>query len=145
MIIEDIIYWYFSYFTNWNLTLVFLYLLGYIPKDYKDCIIYLANIALIGGLFICYIKPRYIYTPYFGGLRFTGLSMYIADFITHFLPRLLLQVDDIKINLKIPYMAILLGLIYLSVNSPERLYNINKLDILAIILASTVLYIVIPF
>ena len=140
--ILDFFHWYFSYYTNWILTSLVIYLL-YQNIDINS-IIFLTNIGFVGGFYICYVNPRYIQIPYFDGIKLSGIYLYICDFIFHTLPNLYLKYyinyNNIKINLfDIPYYFIIITTIYLLLNDPRIKYYISTLDFLIISIISIIL------
>jgi hypothetical protein len=133
----ELLYWYPSYFTNWALTSITLFMNNYISHKHTESIIMLSNVSLIGGFYIANINPKYVYTEYFGGNKLSGYKLKLVDFIFHTLPGTLLYSYIIKnniiITLQIPYLALLIGITYTFFNSPIKRYNLRKRDIVIII------------
>jgi hypothetical protein len=133
----ELLYWYPSYFTNWALTSITLFMNNFIPHKHTESIILLSNISLIGGFYISNINPKYVYTEYFGGKKLEGYQLYSVDFIFHTLPGIVLYSYLIKNNIiitfKFPYLALLICSIYIFFNSPIKRYNVTKKDIIIII------------
>jgi len=139
---KNVIVWYTSYFTNWILTPFILFLLDIFPSKYLFTLKLLLNLGAIGGFYITYIHPRYIYVDTFD-IYLSGATLSILDFLFHLLPSLYFNnwvhknsivFEDQLHNFQ---LFVVYGIIYLLCNNPLKLYRVNHESIF-VILATTI-------
>ena len=106
--------------------------------------LYLSTILFLGCSYIIFIKPKYFKLGDEMMPKWMLYSFYLAF---HILPFVLVLykvksqtgLDKYnKIESLIP--CLLVGLIYLSIFNPKKIYNINFTDMVIIILSSTILF-----
>ena len=83
--LKNVLIWYYSYMTNWILTPFVMFLFGILPQQYLFTLKALVNLGAIGGFYITYIKPRFIYVDVMN-IYLSGTKLRVLDFITHLLP-----------------------------------------------------------
>jgi hypothetical protein len=74
--------WFKSYYTTYVLSSM-LYLL--LNRHHTSSLILLSNIGMIGGWYITYVSPRFLYVPYFQ-IYMDGTALRVVDFMTHTAP-----------------------------------------------------------
>ena len=107
--------------------------------------LYLSTILFLGCSYIIFIKPKYFKLGDEMMPKWVLYSFYLAF---HILPFVLvlyklktqteLETKYNKTESLIP--CLLVGLIYLSLFNPKKIYNINFTDMVIIILSSTILF-----
>jgi len=139
--LKNVLIWYYSYMTNWILTPFVMFLFGILPQQYLFTLKALVNLGEIGGFYITYIKPRFIYVDVMN-IYLSGTKLRALDFITHLLPCLYfnywLTANNVVFLSESFSSFFLYGIVYLLVNDPAKLYRINIKDI-GIIVVSTLL------
>ena len=112
------------YFTVWVLFLHILYHLNMFNK-FQYSLLMLAVLVSINGTCITYIYPKKLDIMYLD-ISIEGLSLKIFDLIFHHLPLILLlyryNSNITKDNL---IMALIIIIVYLLINNPFKVYNIN--------------------
>ena len=117
---------FYSYLTMWNLTLIFLFYIGYLQKYYYD--------LLFLSLFIsgCSFAFTYIYPQKFTlkinnfKITFKGTKLIILDLISHHIPLLFLLCKYNNYVHNKTYIFILIPLIYtLLLNDHYERYGLK--------------------
>lgn len=125
------------YATIISLIVQLLYYKNIIPFSYS--IFLLITIVFVGGIYITYIKPKYLTIPEFN-LKIKGITLIILDFIFHQLPFYIFLY--VHLTKKIPYkkdnlvFITILAIIYFLLSDPRKIYYIEKKDIYNIIIIS---------
>lgn len=123
--------WYFSYFTNWTLTLYFIDLYFGLPSICKYSLLLLLNTIAIGGLYITYISPKMIYVPVFNVL-IKGSYLMILDFIFHMVPCIEYNIRYRQEKRNKSLYILLISLYYFIMNPYEK-YGLTLVDLYIII------------
>lgn len=143
--IAEVIKVIFSYLTLWNGLLIIFFTNNMIPKYYGNSLLMLSTFVLIGGLYLHFIKPKYIILSYFSTKKkFNDKSLLLIDLIFHILPIIILnqylKYNRIKLNNNLNLFMITI-IIYNYFNSIENRYNINYIDCSIIYVISILIYI----
>jgi len=74
--------WFKSYYTTYVLSSLVYLLLN---QDHTTSLLMLSHIGMIGGWYITYVHPCFLYVPYFN-IYMDGSLLRVADFVIHTLP-----------------------------------------------------------
>jgi hypothetical protein len=143
-LLSDIACWYPSYLTNWIITVVVLRLYGVIPASQDWSVVCLATLGMVGGLYLTHVHPRFISTPYFGGVCLRGAPLVVADLLTHTLPAVavicLVRREAPNRRAMDLRMGIALPLVFMMFNDPLKRYSIRVSDFGAIVALSGLVF-----
>ena len=138
----NLIKWFYSYMTNWILFSLLLFMSNNFNYKYLFTLKLLLTYGFVGGLYITYINPKYIYVKYLD-IFLKGKLLYICDFFCHILPLLYLNYwiykNEIIIRNNSCIYFVLINLIYLTINDPIKLYNITWVDCYKIFIITMIL------
>jgi len=119
--------WYSSYLTTWSATYFMLYIKSITPDYHTTSVFFLTHLVCIGGLYITYVHPRYIRTPFFGGRVLSGWPLRIADFVSHVCPHFIVATRQNMTALSYDAsVGILLSCLYMTLFDPQKMYGISR-------------------
>ena len=112
-----------KYLTFWFLCLWTFYLHGKL-RQYQFSLFILAILCVVGGIFIYEINPGYYNFP--GRFRVTGKVARIFNYIIHLIPFFLISFNyDTKIKNDNGYLLIIVLVVYLMLNNPFYVYEVD--------------------
>ena len=113
-----------TYFTIWVFILQILYYLN-ILKKYQFSILLLSVLVYIGGFFIVYINPKYLYISNLD-LKLEGRFLRIFDVLYHHFPMVIFLYNyNNTIKNDSGYFGLFIILIYVLIINPFKKYSLK--------------------
>jgi hypothetical protein len=143
---KKLIYFVSSYLTLWNIILILLYNNGIISNIHSSSLLLLATYVLVGGLYLHFVKPKYLYIRYLFKDAYketNNLRLSLIDIIFHIIPIIVLfryiKINNINLN-NDNTLFIFVLLMYDHFNSIKIKYGINYVDCFIIYVITILVY-----